>query len=78
MKLDLLLADREIAVVKLFRNGIKTVAVVEVDQRALLVLQLIERWGFLKLSTQVCKFVITPYLLKAESLALFFVPCVIK
>ena len=57
-----------------FGNGIEANVVVEVDERTLLVLQLIQRWGLLEVSTQVSELVVMPNLLKSKLLALLLVP----
>jgi hypothetical protein len=50
LELNALLADGEIAVVNGFRDGVEAVVVVEVDERPLAILQLVECRGFLKVT----------------------------
>jgi hypothetical protein len=78
VKLDLLLTDGEIAVVQLLRHGVQAIAEVEVDERALLVLDFIQGRRFLELTTQVGELVVAPYLLKAKRFALRLIPGVIE
>ena len=72
MKLDLLLADGQVAVIQFLRHGVESVVVVEVDERAFPVLQLIERRRLLKLATQIGELVIAPNLLKPSALPFFW------
>jgi hypothetical protein len=78
VKLDLLFADSEVAVVQLLRHGVKAIAEIEIDERTLLVLDLIQRGRFLELATQVGELVVAPYLLKAKSFSLRLIPCVVE
>ena len=78
MKLDLLLTDSEISVVELLRHGVQAIAEIEVDERTLLVLDFIQGRRFLELAAQVRELVVAPNLLKAKSLTLRLIPCVIE
>ena len=78
MKLDLLLADGEIAVVKLLRHGVETVTEIEVDERRLLLLHLIKRGCLLEMAAQVGELVVMPYLFKAQRIAFLRVPGVVE
>jgi hypothetical protein len=78
VKLDLLFTDGEIAVVQLLGHGVKAIAEIEVDERTLLVLHLIERRSLLELAAQVGELVVAPYLLKAKGFALRLIPGVIE
>ena len=78
MELNLLLANGEIAALQLLRHRVQPVVVVEVDERGLLVLHLIQSRGLLKLPTQVGELVIAPNLLNAKRRALFLIPGVIE
>src|SRR5580704_5162839 len=77
-KFDFLFADREIAVVELLGNGVKAVAVIEIDQAALAVFDLVKRRGFLELPAQVCESVVAPNLFQTKGLSLRFVPGKVK
>src|SRR5665213_2414842 len=70
VELDLLLTDGEIAVVQLLRHRIQAIREIEVDERWLFVLHLVQRRRFLKLPAQVGELVIAPFLRRPNSLAL--------
>ena len=74
MEVHTLLADRQIARLQLLRYGVQAGVVVEVDERSLPVLQLVERRRLLKLAAQVGELVVMPYLLQAKLFALLLVP----
>jgi type IV secretion system protein VirB4 len=57
---DLLLADGEIAVLQLLRNGVEAIREIEVNERRFLVFHLVESRCLLKLPTQIGEFVIAP------------------
>ena len=67
MKVHTLLADGEISVVQLLRDRIEAGVVVEVDERSLAVLQLVERGRLLELAAQVGELVVMPDLLQAQA-----------
>src|SRR6185312_2344630 len=78
VKLYLLLADGERAVVQLLRHGVQAVREIEVDERRLFVLYLVESGRLLKLAAQIRELFITPYFLQATLFAFGVVPGVVK
>ena len=73
-----MLANGEIAVVQLLRHRVQAGVVIEVDERALLVLHLVQRRGLLELAAQVGEFVISPNLLQSKRFPLLLVPAVVE
>ncbi len=70
MKLHLLLADGEIAVLQLLRHGVEAIVEIEVDERAFAVLQLVEGGRLLELAAQIGELVVAPDLLQPKLFAL--------
>lgn len=78
MEFNFLLADCEIPALQLLGHGVKPVAEIEVDERALFILQLIESRCFLEYTAQVGELVVSPDLLEPEFFGFLLVPCVIE
>jgi len=74
MKVHTLFADGKIARVNLFRDGVKAVGEIEVDEARLFVLHFVERGSFLELAAQVGELVVPPNLLQTKFLALLLIP----
>ena len=74
MEVHALLTDRQIPRLQLLRDGIQAGVVIEVDERSLAVLQLVEGGRLLKLAAQIGELVVVPNLLQAKLLALLLVP----
>ena len=74
MEVHTLLANRQIAGLQLLRYGVQAGVVIEVDERAFAILQLIQRRRLLKLTAQVGELVVMPYLLQAKLFTLFSRP----
>ena len=74
MEVHALLANSEVSVIEFLGNRVEATVVVEIDERALAILRLIENRRFLELPSQISELVVMPYLLEAQFLALLLIP----
>ena len=79
VKLDLLLTDGEVAVIKFLRHRVETVTEIEVDERsAFSSFVLVKSGRFLEVAAQIGELFVVPNLLDAEGIAFFRVPHIVE
>ena len=78
MKLNLGFADCHVPVLEKLRNGVEAIRKIEVDERALAVLQFVDDRGFLELAFEVGELPVIPDLPHTECLGLPIIPSVVE